>query len=232
MNMIHYKELSFEVRRSSKRRTVGITIERDGQLVITAPQETPLESLETVIHNRRLWIYKHLLYKDSLNPRTTAKEYISGEGFSYLGRNYRLKLIVDLENQPLLKYFQGNFLLQRSAQSQGKELFIQWYRSRLKPYLEKKVFSFGDRIGSAPQDIQVRELGNRWGSCNAKGDLYFHWRVALLPSNIIDYIVIHEMVHLLERCHNDLFWERIERILPDYQTRKYWLASEGIKYNL
>jgi predicted metal-dependent hydrolase len=80
--------------------------------------------------------------------------------------------------------------------------------------------------------VQVRELGYRWGSCGYKGDLYFHWQVAMLPRTMIEYLVVHELVHLIEPNHSNQFWDRVQRIVPDYIERKRWLAENGASYNL
>jgi hypothetical protein len=232
MNTIAYKDLTLEVRRSNRRRTVGITIERDGSLILTAPEQTPESQLQEIVHQRSQWIYKHLIRKEALNPSVPKKEYVSGEGFPYLGRNYRLKIIPDDASQEKLKYYRGRFLLQQSSQHKGRELFIEWYKTHLKPHLQSKVDQFKHRVRVNPNSIQIRELGNRWGSCNAKGDLYFHWRVAMLPSEIVNYVVVHEMAHLQEHRHNPTFWETIACILPNYKNSKQWLATQGIYYYL
>ena len=75
-------------------------------------------------------------------------------------------------------------------------------------------------------------IGYRWGSCGYKGDLYFHWRVAMLPRSMIEYLAIHEMVHLIEPHHNHTFWDRVEQILPAFEERKRWLAENGTNYDL
>ncbi len=75
--------------------------------------------------------------------------------------------------------------------------------------------------------MQVRELGYRWGSCGHKGDLYFHWRVAMLPRTMIEYVVVHELVHLIEPHHTNAFWNRVERVVSDGCDRKQWLAENG-----
>ena len=87
--------------------------------------------------------------------------------------------------------------------------------------------------------VQVRELGYRWGSCGHKGDLYFHWRVAMLPRTLIEYVVVHELVHLIEPHHTNAFWDRVERVVSDWcdaygglRLRKQWLAENGASYDL
>ena len=239
MKTINVGELSFELRESPRRRTVEITIEPDGQLIITTPPQVPVEKLGQIIEQRRFWIYSKLLKKAAIKQPAAQKTYLPGEGFHYLGRSYRLKL-VDTADNPL-RLYQGRFELLRSAESssaslshqqQGRDLFIQWYRSHIQQHLESIIASITNRIGKEPTSMQVRELGNRWGSCNPKGDIYFHWRVALLPSSMIEYIVVHEMVHLIQPNHNKDFWDRVERILPDCVDRKEWLAKNGAIFSL
>ena len=232
MTTITFGDLSFELRHSAKRRSIGITVERDGQLILASPPEVPMETLEKVVSDKRLWIYSKLLKKESLNPPTAVKEYVSGEGFYYLGRSYRLKLVDSVKGQPPLRLYQSRFELQRDAQARGREEFIRWYCDRLRPILDTQIAALVKRIGASPRSVQVRELGYRWGSCGHKGDLYFHWRVAMLPRTMIEYVVVHELVHLIEPHHTTAFWDRVERIVSDWCDRKQWLAENGASYDL
>jgi len=230
MTTLTFGELSFELRESARRRTVEITVDRDGSLVLATPPQVPVEDLESIVDQNRFWIYSKLIKKESYKTPLETKSYLPGEGFYYLGRNYRLKLID--EAQLPLSLFQSRFELLRSRQSEGRDLFIQWYRSHLKLQLHPLIDLLSSRVGAAPQCIQIRELGNRWGSCNPKGDLYFHWRVALLPRAMIEYVAVHEMVHLVQPDHNQDFWNRVARIIPEWQERKSWLAKNGAIYDL
>ncbi|MEH1949285.1 MAG: YgjP-like metallopeptidase domain-containing protein [Nostoc sp.] len=142
MTSITFGDLSFEIRHSSKRRTVGITVERDGKLVLASPPEVPIETLERIVSEKRYWIYSKLLKKESLNPPVSVKEYVSGEGFYYLGRSYRLKVVEQVQQQPSLRLYQSCFELQRPAQAQGRENFIQWYREHLQPIVSKWAGKF------------------------------------------------------------------------------------------
>ncbi|HEY9832061.1 MAG TPA: SprT family zinc-dependent metalloprotease [Stenomitos sp.] len=232
MTTITFGDLSFELRHSAKRRSIGITVERDGQLILASPPEVPMETLEEVVRDKRLWIYSKLLKKESLNPPTAVKEYVSGEGFYYLGRSYRLKLVDNVKGQPPLRLYQSRFELQREAQARGREEFIGWYGDRLRSILDTQVAALVNRVGASPRSVQVRELGYRWGSCGHKGDLYFHWRVAMLPRTMIEYVVVHELVHLIEPHHTTAFWDRVERVVSDWCARKQWLAENGASYDL
>jgi predicted metal-dependent hydrolase len=232
MTTITFGDLNFELRHSTKRRTIGITVERDGQLILASPPEVPMETLEKVVRDKRLWIYSKLLKKESLNPPTAVKEYVSGEGFYYLGRSYRLKLVDGVNRQPPLRLYQSRFELQRDAQAQGRKEFIRWYCDHLRSILDVQIAALVKRVGASPHSVQVRELGYRWGSCGYKGDLYFHWRVAMLPQTMIEYVVVHELVHLIEPHHTTAFWDRVERVVSDWCDRKQWLAENGVSYNL
>lgn len=232
MTTVTFGDLCFELRPSAKRRTVGITVERDGHLILASPPEVPIETLEKVVDDRRFWIYSKLLKKELLNYPTSVKEYLSGEGFYYLGRSYRLKLVDGVKEQPGLRLYQSRFELHNEFQAQGRDLFISWYRTRLQPILKQQIAALINRVGKSPRSVQVRDLGYRWGSCGHKGDLYFHWRVAMLPGSMIEYIVVHELVHLTEPHHTHAFWELVERILPDFSDRKQWLAQNGATYDL
>jgi len=226
MTTLTFGELSFELRESARCRTV----DRDGSLVLATPPQVPVEDLESIVNQNRFWIYSRLIKKESYKTPEGTKTYLPGEGFHYLGRSYRLKLVD--EAQVPLSLFQSRFELLRSHQNQGRDLFIQWYRNHLKTQLDPLIDSLTNRVGASPQVMQIRELGNRWGSCNPKGDLYFHWRVALLPRSMIEYVAVHEMVHLVQPDHNQDFWNRVARIIPDWQERKSWLAKNGAIYDL
>jgi hypothetical protein len=89
------------------------------------------------------------------------------------------------------------------------------------------VDRFRGRIGVEPSDVLVRDLGHRWGSCGKGDKLYFHWRSILLPPSIVEYIVVHELVHLHEPHHTPAFWTRVERAMPDFAKRKQWLAENA-----
>ncbi len=146
-----------------------------------------------------------------------------------------------VKGQPPLRLYQSRFELQRDAQVRGREEFIRWYcdseallrsADRLLPILDTQIAALVNRVGASPRSVQVRELGYRWGSCGHKGDLYFHWRVAMLPRTMIEYVVVHELMHLIEPHHTNAFWDRVERLLSDWCDRKQWLAENGASYDL
>lgn len=219
-------DLSFEVRYSPRRKHVELSVEREGGLVILAPEGTEARRLESAVRAKRFWLYTKMAEKESLRQTVPSKEYVSGEGFHYLGRSYRLLLVGKKQNKPL-KLEQGRFKLVRSEAEQGREHFVRWYTEHARPWLAKRVDRWSHRVGAKPSAVEVRELGYHWGSCGKRGTLNFHWATILLPASVVDYIVVHELVHLRHANHTPEFWLSIERAMPDFEGRKRWLAENG-----
>jgi predicted metal-dependent hydrolase len=219
-------DLSLDVRWSPRRKTLELAVERDGTLVIRAPLGTKLSVLERMVREKRSWLLGKLAQRELLQSQLVAKEYVSGEGFAYLGRNYRL-LLVDEQDVPL-KLEAGRFCLRRAEVSRARELFISWYVAHAAPWIAGCIGPLAARIGVHPSEVVVRDLGHRWGSCtHNSGRIRIHWATILMPPSIVEYILVHELVHLLEANHSPAFWQRVERVLPDYRRRKQWLAEHG-----
>jgi hypothetical protein len=221
-------ELTFVLKRSRRRKTLGITIERDGELVLTAPEGVPVEEVEQLTRKKGLWIYRKLAEREFLIGPTRDKEYVPGETFYHLGRAYRLRLTDDPEAPPLTLHH-GWFELRRDSVEQGESHFSSWYATHATPWLARRVELYAPRVGVEPAPLKVQDLGYRWGSCGT-ASLNFHWRALQLPTRAIDYIVVHELVHIVERRHDQAFWNHVERAMPDYELRKSWLAEHGGEY--
>lgn len=226
MTMLTIDNLSFVLKRSSRRRTMQITVDRGGELILAAPPEVEEGRLRDFVREKRFWIYTKLAAKDQLQRAVPQKAFVNGEGFLYLGRSYRLRL-VDEQTSPL-KLLSGRFLLLRAVAGSGREHLIRWYSERARIWLGQRIKDYAARMEVQPAGVKVQDLGYRWGSCG-KGDwIYFHWKAILLPPRIAEYVVVHELAHLHQPHHTPEFWQRVERAMPDYERRKNWLAEHGM----
>lgn len=219
-------DLTIAVRESAQRRTLQLTVERDQSLVLTTPPHTNPQRLEAFVRRKQAWIYKKLAEKALMQKQMRIKRYVQGEGFLYLGRHHRLNLVEDQETP--LKWLNGRFHLRQNARPEARRHFIRWYSERGNQWLWQRVKIFAARLEVNPAGIRVQDLGYRWGSCGKGEMLYFHWKTMLLPARIAEYVVVHELVHLHEPNHSETFWLRLERAMPDYETRKQWLAEHGM----
>lgn len=225
MDSLTVDDLRFEVRRSPRRTSMQITVDRGGELVLSAPQACPERKMEEFVREKRFWIFTKLAEKEAWWRDARVKQYVSGEGFPYLGRSYRL-LLVDDQDVPV-RLAQGRFMLRRPDADEGRRHMVAWYTLHGRLWLTRRVQRYQKRLGVEPEDVAVRDLGYRWGSCGKGRKLYFHWRSILLPPRIVDYIVVHELVHLLAPHHTPEFWKLLERTMPDFALRKQWLAEHA-----
>jgi predicted metal-dependent hydrolase len=219
--------LDFEVQRSGWRRSIGITVDRDGSLIVNAPRGCDKDQLVAFAHEKRMWVYKKLAEKDLLLSHRPAKDFVSGEGFAYLGRSYRLLLAEQVDQAIRLE--RGRLVMRRNvaANGAGAPAMIEWYRARALQWLPRRVKPWADRMGVLPPPIEVRDLGYRWGSLGKQGRVNFHWATIQLAPTLIDYVIVHELTHVLEPNHTPDFWLRLERALPTFQAAKLDLGRIG-----
>ncbi len=229
MKIVHDKDLNYEVVRS-RRSTADIIVERDGRVVVRAPKTLADKRIASIVHSRRLWIYKTLAEWRDANATRIQREYRNGESFLYMGRSYRLLLIVDQDEPVLLKG--GRFCLRRDLIEGGdislaKAAFRQYFTARALERIRQRVNYFAPKVGVTARRLAVRELGNRWGSCSPKGNLAFHWKCMMAPATVIDYLVVHELCHLHHLDHTEAFWNEVDKIIPSYLEQKEWLRRNG-----
>ncbi len=221
--------LHYEVVRS-QRSTADIIIERDGSVLVRAPESADDEQIAKIVASKHYWIFQGLAEWRDLNATRVLREFKNGEGFLYLGRAYRLLLVAD-QDEPL-QLRGGRFALRRDLVEQGeivaaKAAFRDYYIARGRERLRERVEYYGPKVGVSATAVEVRELGNRWASCSPAGALAFHWKCMMAPQTIIDYIVVHELCHFHHLDHTDAFWNEVDKVMPDYRERKEWLRKNG-----
>jgi predicted metal-dependent hydrolase len=226
-----YKGIQYTLKRS-KRKTASIYIERDGQVTVLIPNELTDRQINTLLESKRKWIYKNLAEWHDLNATKVPREYVNGEGFLYLGRSYRLKLVDDQEEPLVLK--DGYFCLRadRRSASDASAAFKAFYRAKGAARIGDRVAYYQDKIGMVAASVRILDLKNRWASCSADGHLNFHWKCMMAPTTILDYIVVHELVHLHYPNHTAAFWNEVDKVMPDYRERKEWLRVNGAGMDL
>jgi hypothetical protein len=168
-----------------------------------------------------------------LNATQVEREFVNGEGFLYMGRSYRLKLVEDQTAPLVLK--NGYFCLRTGSNGKkvdAHEVFKEFYREKALAKISQQVEFYAAQMGVTPKGIKVQELQHRWASCTKVGMLNFHWKCMMAPLTILDYIVVHELAHLVHANHTEAFWNEVDKVLPDYLDRKQWLRVNGAGMSL
>ena len=224
-----YKDIEYRLQRND-RRTASIYIERDGRISVLVPRTWTHEQIERVLERKRPWIYRGLAEWEDLNATRVTREFVNGEGFLYFGNTYRLHLVEKQKSPIVLK--DGYFRMRSDVASKAYEMFRDFYREKGRSKLEDRVRYYQAKMGIAASNVKVLDLKNRWASCSPNGSLNFHWKCAMAPIRILDYVVVHELAHLKFVHHTEAFWNCVDKVMPDFRDRKEWLRRNGAGMDL
>jgi len=209
----------------TKRKTISLQITDDATLIVRAPFDVSEQTIKSVVNKHMNWIEKkkkNILVRD---PKFVKKEFVNGEGFMYLGRYYKLN-IVNKQKTPLV-FNNNHFSLLRDYLPVARELFINWYKERAYEKISERVEWYARKRGFIYNKINITNANQRWGSCSSKRNLNFSWRLIMAPLPVIDYVIVHELVHLEERNHTKFFWNKVKILIPDYEKYRDWLNKNG-----
>jgi len=217
------------------RKNMEISIEPPHKIIVIAPTGTTEEVILKKVRQKAKWLIGKLFTFKNMQTQKIMREFVSGESFMYLGRNYAMQIIVDQTiKQPEVKLFRGKFVVTASSKAEApiKGAMEAWYREKTKEQIEERIKYYQPYLDKVPTAIKVKEQKKRWGSCTSKNELLFNWRCAMAKAHALDYIIVHEMCHLYYKDHSKAFWELLASIMPDYEVRKEWLKNNGINMDL
>jgi len=219
------KEIIFNLSYSD-RKSLGITITPEMDVLVKAPVDTALEKILEKVKKRAPWILKQQSFFLTFYPKTPEKKFVSGETHLYLGRQYRLKITVGLKNEVRHR---GSYIeIITKQKTKAKELLNLWYRDKAKekfatiaePFIQKFR-----KYNVEPTAIFVQEMPTRWGSCTPKGKIILNPELIKAPKHCIEYVIIHELCHLVHHDHTAKFFHLQTREMPDWEKWKNKLES-------
>jgi predicted metal-dependent hydrolase len=221
-----------EVIRTSRIKSAQLQVEA-GAVSIAVPKRLSEERIKKLLVDKNRWI-KEKLYLQKQAVPVPKRELVSGEAFPYLGRNYRLKVITGKMQPVKLTHGQLYVSLPKIMQHDHviREMLVYWYQQQAELKFKEKVKRYAPVVGVAPKVVAVKTFKSRWGSCNAKGEILFHWKIIMAPHSIVDYIVVHELCHLKHHDHSQAFWKSVERVIPEYLDCKAWLRDVGTRFDI
>lgn len=205
----------------SKRKTLGITVTPDMEVFIKAPEGTPIDRIEEKIEKRARWILKQQSYFLRFYPKMPEQQYRSGESHLYLGRHYRLKTTIAKRNE--VHFSRGEVRVYHTTKSSTKSVLLSWYRTRAKEKfaeIAEPWITHFERYGVKPEGLFIQEMPTRWGSCTAKGKIILNPQLIKAPKPCIEYVIIHELCHLIHKHHTPHFFQLQAALMPDWEKMK------------
>ena len=213
--------IKIKIEKTQRRKTLSIFIERDGSVRVLAPISVGDEKIESAIRASEYQIFTKLAKWKELNQGKVNRKLVNGQSFLYLGRNYRLS-IIENSNVPL-KISGGYLVLDKKYLKQSEKVFKAFYKEKAIIKIEERMKLIENKFSKKPTSVKVLELRNRWASWTPKNGLNFHWKCAMAPVPVIDYIITHEMVHLKIPNHSPQFWNELDKKMPNYREYENWL---------
>ncbi len=218
--------LDYKIQRSTKRRKLTITVERDRSVVVHAPADLPEEKIHKVVAAKRRWIYEKTNHPQKYRdlPHGPGKELVSGESAFYLGRQYRIEVVK--EGLTEVRFARG-FLIPALLGKRKEEVLREWYIGRAKEKIIPRATMQARRLGVETAAIKIADGHYRWGSCTTRNNVGFNWRLIKAPMFVIDYVIVHEMAHLIEANHTPRFWNIVRTQIPMLDKARAWLKENG-----
>ena len=209
----------------SKRKTLALIVKPDGSLLVRALLRTSNAFIREFVEKNSGWIEKQQAKALAALP-SAPRRYVPGEMFLYLGTSYPLEIVQGHAAREPLR-LDGTFKLAASHQDEAALAFEGWYREQAKQILPARVEFFARQHDFSYKRIGITSARTRWGSCSATGSLSFSWRLILAPLAVVDYVVVHELVHTVFHSHSKQFWGRVGTLMPEYQAHRRWLRENG-----
>lgn len=223
------------IKRTGRRKTVAIRIV-EGTVQVAAPMRLSEKRITTLIAQKEKWIRKKLV-EDAERPKMRPRQFVNGESFFYLGNQHKLELMPGARG--VVQFNCGRLDLSVPGTLEGesgkryvKRQLTRWYREKATESLDVKTDTFSAHLGVQPNHVEVKYFKSRWGSCSRDGTIKYNWRVIMAPHHVIDYLVVHELAHLVHHNHSPEYWKVVESCLPDYRESRRWLKEYGATLSL
>lgn len=229
------KTVEFELIRKNVK-NLNLSIRPDMTIFVSANEKVPLEDIKEFVHTKAPWLEKNTNYFKDVQPEhNTEKEYVSGESFKYLGRQYRL-IVEEVEKNEGVKLYQGYFNLyvkDKSNLDKKERLMDTWFREKANLIFKEsldRVYPIIQKYEISKPEIQIKTMKARWGSCLVdKGVILLNYELIKAPKFCIDYVVLHELIHFKYRNHAKQFYDFMTSLMPDWKKRKEILDEEVVR---
>ena len=210
-----------------KRKTMLIRIENNGDVLVLAPMGTNKKTLTNLLESKKDWVSRKRLMLIERQKHAPVYQLEDGGIVPFLGKPCQIRLI-DSEGKHCEVERSGSIISVVAPKDGDWKCKVKsWYRDQARIILTDEVKRYRAIMNVKPGRIAIREQKTRWGSCSSKGNLNFNWKIVMAPLPVLEYLVLHEMCHLVHPNHSPNFWSEVRRFMPDYQGRRDWLKLHG-----
>lgn len=229
----HHNEASIDYRLVyKKRKTLGIYIDVYGNIELRVPPTTKEGAVHRLLEEKWAWILRHQQEQREKTKGFKEKIYRDGEEMLYLGQHYPLKVIVDATRKNFSVALIDEALVIQGPgadEDQMKQVMTSFYKKQCKQIIDQRIRYWQSNFKVKPRKISIRSNKKHWGTCNSNRELTFNWRLAMAPLSVVDYVVVHELCHMVHMNHDRSFWRLVGKLMPDYKEKMAWLEQSHWK---
>ena len=239
MNSIQYgnKRISYEIKRGNRKKTVAIHVNPTATVTVLAPRRLNEERIRAIVQRKARWILEKQEFLKRNEHLSSPKGFVSGESFPYLGRQYRLKIIRSNNGAGgICKLINGRFQVEvegglgaEEEKGSVRKALTVWYLRHAGEKVKERIDQLAKQLGKYPQRIEIKDQKRRWGSCSRSGVIRLNWKIIMTPISILDYVIVHELCHLVHPHHSPQFWNKVQSILPDHKKRRDLLRQHSLR---
>lgn len=219
--------LSYVIRSNARRRTLSLELRADGSLTVATPRGLSLASIRAFVESRRAWIDAKRALLVPSKPSAMGFPFHSGARLPFLGTELALNVAIAPARRAACRCESGNLMISVAHPGAVRPAIERWYRRAAATHAAARLAHFAPLAGRAARKLVIRAQRTRWGSCSARGTISLNWRLMQAPAEILDYVVVHELCHLLVPDHSARFWGEVARILPNYRQQRAALREFG-----
>jgi predicted metal-dependent hydrolase len=224
------KIIEYSIIKSRRIKTSEIIVDAD-DVIVRTPFHKPLTEIYDIVRKKANWIVKKQLEYNLRKPQITKPTFQHGSMLPYLGRSYPLKVKSKQRGNEKIELVNGEFLIfvesSKHLKNKIKLLYRKWLTETAQSYLDKKIKLYSKELQVESGQIKLKNLRSRWGSVTKSGTINLSIDLLKAPTDVIDYMILHEICHLKIKGHSHRFWALVHRFMPDYQEKIDWLKVNG-----
>ena len=225
-------DFEWQIRRSARRKTLSLCVYPDNRIIVAAPEGLSSKEIAGFVERKSDWVRKRLDLNRGKQEKPPVREFNPGEKLLYLGAEYTLEVCerrsagVSCERGKIIVSISPE-IPARTRAPFIRRLLVTWYANMALKRIKERVTHYMRIIGVTPRAVRIKSLRSRWGSCSARGGVNFAWNIIMSPEPVLDYLVVHELCHLVHHDHSAEYWKLVEKFLPEHRARRKWLRENG-----